>query len=78
MTAASPALAAGHVANFNTMLAAARAKDLCLVSCTDVNTGEPVATVCLVNRDAEGNVEFTPVAKLFNTNPFEELLPPSI
>lgn len=78
MTPASPALSAGHQANFTNLLRAARAKDLALMQCTDAKTGEPVATICMVNRDAEGNVEFAPVAKLFNTNPYEELLPPNI
>lgn len=78
MTHASPALAPGHVANFNTMLQAARNKDLCLIQCTDAKTGEPVATICMINQDAEGNVEFAPVARMFNTNPYEELLPPNI
>lgn len=79
MTAiASQSLAAGHVANFEVMLKAARAKDLCLVQCTDAKTGEPVATICMVNRDVEGNVEFAPVARMFNSNPYKELLPPSI
>lgn len=78
MTHASPTLAAAHVANFNTMLKAARSKDLCLIQCTDARTGDPVATVCMVNQDAEGNVELAPVAKLFNTNPYEELLPPEV
>jgi hypothetical protein len=78
MTHASPALSAGHKANFNNLLRAAKNRDLALMSCTDASTGEPVATVCMVNRDAEGNVAFAPVAKLFNSNPYEELLPPSI
>jgi hypothetical protein len=78
MTVVSPALAAGHVANFNTMLQAAKNSDLALVQCMDAKTGKPVAAVCMVNRDAEGNVEFMPVAKLFDTNPYKELLPPSI
>lgn len=78
MTSASPALSEGHKANFNNLLLAAKNRDLALVSCTDAKTGDPVATVCMVNRDAEGNVEFAPVAKLFNTDPYKELLPPSI
>lgn len=78
MTYLSPALAPGHVANFNNLLRAARAQDLALVQCTDAKTGDAVATICMVNRDVEGNVEFAPVARLFNTNPYEDLLPPSI
>ena len=78
MTSASPALAPGHVANFNNLKRAAINHDLALMQCTDAKTGDAVATICMVNRDAEGNVEFAPVAKLFNSNPYEELLPPSI
>ncbi|MFM1990253.1 MAG: hypothetical protein RJA99_3210 [Pseudomonadota bacterium] len=78
MTHASTTLAPGHVANFKAMLRAALNKDLALIQCTDAKTGEPVPTICMVNKDAEGNVEFMPVARMFNTNPYQELLPPSI
>jgi Family of unknown function (DUF6117) len=78
MIDASHALAPGHVANFKPLLKAARNEDLALIQCTDSATGDPVATICMVNQDAEGNVDFVPIAKLFNTNPYEELLPPPI
>lgn len=77
-TAASPALAPGHTANFNNLLRAARNRDLALVSCTDAKTGEPVAAICMVNIDPDGTVDMVPVARMFNTNPYEELLPPNI
>lgn len=79
MTAtAAPELSPAHRANFNTMQRAAKAGDLALVSCTDAKTGDPVAAICIVQYDKHGNVDLTPVARMFNTNPYEELLPPEL
>lgn len=78
MNTPTAGLSAGHKANFNNLVRAAKNGDIALMQCTDAKTGEEVAAVCMVNRDAEGNVEFAPVAKLFNSNPYEELLPPNI
>jgi hypothetical protein len=78
MTHASPAVTPGHVARFDSMLKAAHRNELALIPCTDVKTGDPVAAICMVNCDAEGNVDFVPVARMFNSNPKKELLPPNI
>lgn len=74
----APPLAPGHVNNFNLLLDAARNKDLALIQCTDAVTGASVATVCCVNHFDDGSVEFAPIAKLFNNNPYEELKPPAL
>lgn len=61
---------------FQLLLNAARKGDLCLASCEDAKTGQPVFAVCAVNRGEE--YELVPLAKLFNNDPYEELLPPSL
>ena len=69
------AIPKGHAKNFKTMLTAAKHGDLCLVECTDLN-GNPVYTICAVHT-ANGEFNMTPFAKLFDGNPYEELLPPA-
>ena len=79
MTAtASPTPAPGHRTNFDTLMRAAKRGDLALVSCTDAKTGEPAAAICVVNHEPNGAVDLVPVARMFNSNPYEELLPPDI
>lgn len=72
------ALPEAHRINFETLLRAARAGDLCILQCNDATTHDPVTAICFVSQDAEDNIELTPVARFFNGNPFEELLPPNI
>lgn len=62
--------------NFNTILRAAHNDDLALLDCTDAKTGEQVPTLVAVSRDEEGNYTFTPLARLFSGDPYEEVLPP--
>lgn len=63
--------------NFDTLVLAAKNDDLALMECTDAVTGEVVITICVVIELGTGEVDFMPVAKLFNGNPYEELNPPS-
>jgi len=65
----------GYKANFDTLLAAAGANDLALVECHDTATGRPVYTVCAVHTEC-GEIVITPIAKLFDGNPYEELTGP--
>jgi hypothetical protein len=69
-------LAQGHIANFKTLSKAFENDDVALMECTDVNTGEAVAVICMVNR-MDGDIAFVPVARMFNGNPYEELVPPT-
>ena len=62
--------------NFQTMLMAAENADLCLMECTDATTGKPVIAICMVNCTKDGEYEMMPVAKMFDGNPYEELVPP--
>lgn len=71
-------IAQGYKNNFETLLLAARNKDLCLLECTDAKTGVPVITVCAVGRDDDGQFVMSPLAKLFDGNPYEELVPPQM
>lgn len=66
----------GHKNNFSTLLRAAAAEDLALMECTKVDTGDLVYVICAVHMDGEEYV-FTPLAKLFGGNPYEEILPPT-
>ena len=67
----------GHVANFKTLSQAFENDDVALMECTDAKTGESIAVICMVNRVA-GDIEFVPVARMFNGNPYEEVVPPTI
>lgn len=70
------ALQPGHVKNFETMKRAGAAGNLALMECVDKATGNYVATICMVHMDGDEFV-FTPVAKLFDGNPYDELIPAS-
>ena len=62
--------------NFETLKRAQDNGDLALVECTDAETGKPVYTVCAMQHDGDGYL-IVPLAKLFDGNPYEELVPPS-
>lgn len=66
----------GHQANFETLKKAFKNKAVALMECTDAVTGKPVITICAVNT-VNGEYELIPLAKMFDGNPFEELLPPT-
>ena len=70
-------IAAGYKANFKTLCDAIRNDDVCLMECTDAVTGKPVMVICAVQRDSDA-FEMVPFAKLFDGNPYEELIPPEM
>jgi len=70
-------IAAGYKSNFETLKSAFDNGDVALVECTDKATGKPVVALCAVQTTPERMVEITPFAKMFDGNPYEELLPPS-
>lgn len=70
-------IAPGYKANFETLLKAARNSDLALVECKDVVTGKPVITICAIGFD-NGEYVMSPLAKMFDGSPYEELVPPQI
>lgn len=71
------AIAEGYKANFKTLVAAIKNNDVCIVECKDATTGHPVIAVCAVTR-TEDEYEMMPLAKLFDGNPYNELIPPMV
>lgn len=51
--------------------------DVALIECNDVKTNAPVIVMAMVNKHKDGSVDFVPVAKMFDGNPYEELTPPT-
>jgi hypothetical protein len=70
------ALAKGHRKNLDTIIHAADARDLAVLECRDRHTREPVPVLAAVHQDDEGQFVFTPLARMFTGNPYEELLGP--
>jgi hypothetical protein len=70
------AISEGHKTNFNTLVDATNAENIALMECTKKDTGKKVAVVCAVHQDNEGQFVFTPLAEMFNCNPYEILEPP--
>ena len=68
----------GHRTNFDTLRQAAFNNDLALMDCRHRDTGEPIAVLCAANRCPRGEIEFVPLATLFNDNPYEFLVPPTV
>jgi hypothetical protein len=64
----------GHKNNFDTLKQAAANGDLALMECHCSSTGKPVTVICAVNR-IRNEFEFVPVARLFDGNPYEEVIP---
>ena len=67
----------GHVMNLETLKRACYNGDLALVSCKLRATGAEVIVVCAMERNADGTISPKPLAKLFDDNPYEELLDPT-
>jgi len=73
------AIAEGYQTNFKTLLKAIGNNDVLLMECKDAKTGNPVVVVCACYQDAKTKEIVTvPLAKLFDGNPYEELIPPEI
>ena len=69
----------GYKANFETILRAARHEDLAIVECTNRKTGKPVYVVAAVNGvGPDDKMELVPLAQLFDSSPYEMLIPPTI
>lgn len=65
--------------NFETLVAAAKADRICLVSSIDTLDQSPMVLVCAVNfaADADRCYEFVPLARLCDSDPYERFLPPN-
>lgn len=65
-----------HKKNFETLKRAFANEDMAVVECTDKATGRPVHVLCAVAPNEDDQFDIIPMAKLFDGNPYEELLPP--
>jgi hypothetical protein len=65
-----------HSRNFETLREAFENRDVALLECQLKTTGEVVAVVVAVNRDAS-EFDFVPIAMMFNGNPYDCLNPPN-
>lgn len=68
----------GYATNFTTLAKAFAAKDVALVECTCKQTGKPVIVIAAINRHKDKSITITPLAKMFDNNPYEELIPPNV
>jgi hypothetical protein len=66
--------------NFHTLGKAFEKGDIALIECRDRNTGEPAYAICAINirrqADCEPEIEMVPFGLMFNSDPYEMLLPP--
>ena len=66
--------------NFETLVKAAKAGDLALMECTEVESGETRYVLCAVGReegDEEGDYVMTPFGHLATGNPYDAYVPPA-
>ena len=64
--------------NFGMLVEAVKNGDVCLVECKDAKSNTPVITVCAVQTSKEDEeFQIVPLAKLFDGDPYEELIPPT-
>lgn len=70
-----------YIENFEILVRAMVAGDVCLLECLNKKTAEKVNVICTVHKykNEFGEIEgaaITPFAKMFNSDPYDELLPP--
>lgn len=70
------AILEGYKANFEILKRACKNGDLALMECQDKATQKTVIAICAVGKE-KGEYVFSPVAKMFDGNPYEELNPPT-
>lgn len=71
------AIAEGYKANYKTLLRAVTNGDVCLMECKDATTNEPVMVVAAMYEE-DGQYVAVPLAKLFEGDPYQQLIPPAI
>ena len=67
----------GYKTNYDTVLRAAGHGDLALIECKVQATGEPAFVLAAVYQDEQDLFNIVPLARLFDGNPYEELIAPS-
>lgn len=70
-------IAPGYINNFDTLCHAMERGEVALLECTDAKTGQVVIALCAV-QFFKGQFHMAPLAKLFDGNPYKELIPPDI
>jgi hypothetical protein len=70
------AIAEGYKHNFNELLRAVSNGDAALLEATEKATGTPAIIVVAVAFDGR-EYQLTPMARMFDGNPYDELNPPS-
>ncbi len=68
------AVPAGHVTNLETIYRAARNNDLAVMEVNRIGSGEPAHLLVAVGRDGD-EFNITPLAQLFDDNPYEQFMP---
>ena len=68
------AVPAGHRANLETIYRAARNNDLAVMEVNRKGSSEPAHLLVAVARDGD-EFNITPLAQLFDDNPFERFVP---
>jgi hypothetical protein len=65
--------------NFETLLSAVRADQICLLSTIDSREQRPAMLLCAVNYQPEADecFEFVPLAVLCDGDPYERFVPPT-
>ena len=64
-----------HCANFETLQRAFAEGNVCIMDCVEKATNEHVAVICAMNDEGK-EIGFVPLAKFFNGNPYDLLIPP--
>ncbi len=65
-----------YIENFGTLTIAMSRRDAKLVRCFDKKTNKDVIVIAAIFPDEDGKLTLTPLAKMFDGNPYEELDPP--
>jgi hypothetical protein len=71
------AIAQGYKTNFAELIRAIKNDQAVLMECNDASTGQPVIVIAAISIECDEYVT-VPFAKMFDGNPYEELLPPKL
>ncbi len=69
------AFSEAYIANFNTLVRAAKNDDLALMECTDRATGVVRAVLCCAMQHKDGTIDMVPFGHLCPGNPYEAYEP---
>ena len=75
--AKAPKLLPGYVSNFETLRKAFESGDVALLSAIRKSDQKPVALVCAMNKEDNGDVCPVPIAVMCEGNPYEDFEDPT-